>query len=65
MELLKNKITMPVIDRFGYLVDTQEYRNTSFAELPPEGLRSFHNLISAHIFSHSLRFLAKENYWAH
>jgi hypothetical protein len=58
MDQLKNSTTVKVIDRFGYLVDAQEYRNTSFAELPPEDLRSFYNLISAHIFSHSIRFLA-------
>ncbi len=38
MEQLKNKITMPVIDRFGYFLENQEYRNTPLAELfPNEG----------------------------
>ena len=37
MEQLKNKITTPVIDRFGYFLENQEYRNTPLAELPPEG----------------------------
>ena len=36
MEQLKNKFTMPVIDRFGYFLENQEYRNTPLAELFPQ-----------------------------
>jgi hypothetical protein len=35
MEQLKNKINLPVIDRFGFLVDTQTYKNTPMTELYP------------------------------
>lgn len=36
MKQLKNSVTMPVVDRFGYLVETQEYRNSPLAELYPD-----------------------------
>jgi hypothetical protein len=36
MEQLKNSKTVKVIDRFGYLVDTQTYKNTTLAELFPK-----------------------------
>jgi len=36
MKKLDNRVTVPVVDRFGYLVEEQEYRNTPLAELYPD-----------------------------
>ena len=33
MEQLKNSVTMPVVDRFGYLVETQQYPNPPLSVL--------------------------------
>jgi hypothetical protein len=35
MNQLKNSVTMPVVDRFGYFLENQEYRNIPLAELFP------------------------------
>ena len=44
MDQLKNSTTVPVVDRFGYMVETQEYRNTPLAELLPKLGRSLLNV---------------------
>jgi hypothetical protein len=36
MDQLKNSTTVPVVDRFGYLVEKQEYRNMPLVELYPD-----------------------------